>query len=81
MIKVWGNVLEKLPVVLIMTHGWFALIFPHPEQANWVLSKFWHIEMTSVLLKDWTSLFDLDKEKFGACPISVRLLGLPLQFW
>lgn len=45
-----------------------CLIFPHLDMANWVLTKYWHIEMTLVLLKRWTPLFDPDKEKMGVGP-------------
>lgn len=34
-----------------------------------------------MLLKRWSPLFDLEKEKFGAGPICVRQPGLPLQIW
>ena len=54
--EIYGNILEKLPVVLTMNRGWFSLILPHHDTASWVLTKYWHIEMTSVLLKCWTPL-------------------------
>lgn len=64
--KIWGNILEQLLGVLTMNRGWFSLIYPHPEMENWVLTKYFHIEMKIVLLKRWTTLFDLDKENMGA---------------
>lgn len=27
-VKVWGNVMEQLTVVITMSRGWFPLIFP-----------------------------------------------------
>lgn len=78
---IWGQFLKQLLVVLMMTRGCFYVIFSHPDQASWVLSKFWHIKMTHVLLKRWMPLFDQYKEKLGAGPIWFRIPSLPLYFW
>lgn len=64
-----------------MVFGWFSFSFSMTEHAQWVLSKFWHIEMAPILLKTWSPLFDPDREQRGEGPISVRVPGLPLQFW
>lgn len=49
--EVWGNVLLQLPAVLALSRGSFALIFEEPEDVNWILTRFWHIELTAILLK------------------------------
>lgn len=46
-----------------------------------MLTRYWHIEMTLVMLKRWSPLFEPEKENLGAIPIWVRLSSLSLQFW
>ena len=70
-----------LSEVLTMNCGWFVLIFSQPELVNWVLTKYWHIEMNPVLLKRWSPMFDPDKENAGVGSIWVQLPGLLMQFW
>lgn len=49
--KVWGNLMMQLPGVITLYRGWFALIFSQPDQVDWVLTRYWHIEMMPVLFK------------------------------
>lgn len=79
--EIWGGILQELPEVQSLARGWFALHFSKAEYTDLILAKYWHIEMTPVLLKRWSPLFDPEWEQIGAGPIWVRLPGLPLQFW
>lgn len=64
--EIWGGSLDTLPEVLLLTKGWFSLTFAQPEQSDWALMKYWHIEMHPVHLKRWVPLFDPNKENAGA---------------
>ena len=64
--EIWGGLLEQLPGVTLLTRGWFSLNFSLSAQVDWVLNKYWHIEMHPVLLKRWFPLFDPNKENSGA---------------
>lgn len=79
--KIWGHILTNLPSVQSLARDWFTLLFARDDYTTWILSKLWHIEHTSVLLKRWSPLFDPEREKLGAVPLWVIILGLPLHFW
>lgn len=79
--EIWGSLLKDLPIIHVLARGWFALRFHQEEYTDWILSRFWNIEMAPVLLKRWDPLFDPEREQLGAVPIWVRLSGLPLQYW
>jgi hypothetical protein len=48
---------------------------------DWVLSKFWTMVGTPIVLKRWTPNFDAKKEKVDVVPVWVWLPGLPMQYW
>lgn len=77
----WGKELKEMPVVKILTRGWFMLKFNNAEAVNWVLGKTWSIGSTPVLMKRWNPLFDPSRENLTYGPVWVRLPGLPLEFW
>lgn len=56
--RFWGSLLKELPIIRVLAHGWFALRFHREEYTDWILSRFWHIKMALVLLKQWDPLFD-----------------------
>ena len=60
-VEICGHILDQLSTILTMMRGWFALIFTNLDQENWVLSKYWKIEMTPVLLKRWSPRFAPNK--------------------
>lgn len=79
--EIWGGLLKELLEVHVFPRGWFSLHFAKENYTDFVLERYWHIEMAPVLLKWWSPLFDPEREKIGAGPLWVRLPGLPLQFW
>lgn len=79
--EIWGSLLTELPAIMVLSRGWFALHFHRPEYTQWILSQYWHIALSPVMLKRWDPLFDPEREQLGSGPIWVRLPGLPWQFW
>lgn len=67
--EIWGSLLKDLPIIHVLARGWFALRFHREEYTDWILSRFWNIEMPPVLLKRWDPLFDPKREQLGAVPI------------
>lgn len=79
--EIWGQVLNVLPSVCALLKVQFSLRFKSDEHDTYILYCHLNIEMTLVLLKYWTPLFDLECENLGEGPICVKLPGLPLQLW
>jgi len=63
--KIWGHYLTELPFVQTFVRDWFTLRFSRAEHTTLVLSSFWHIEQTPMLLKRWNPLFDPEREQLG----------------
>jgi len=36
--EVWENLMGKIPIIITMSTGWSALIFPQLELVDWVLT-------------------------------------------
>lgn len=56
--EIWGSLLKELPIFRVFARGWFALRFHREKYTDWILSRYWHIELAPVLLKRWDPLFD-----------------------
>lgn len=80
-IEIWGQDLETFLAIHTLQNGWFTLEFNQEEHVIWFLTRYWHIEMTPILLKYWAPLFNPEHEKLGAGSVWVHLLGVPMQLW
>jgi len=79
--EICGTLLKEITSITILSWGWFALSFHQEDYTDWILSRYWHIEMAPMLLKWWSALFNKEQEQLGASPIWVCLPWLPLYFW
>jgi hypothetical protein len=46
-----------------------------------IIHKYWFIDSSPMLLKNWRPLFDAERERVDVLPIWVWLPGFPLEFW
>jgi hypothetical protein len=53
----WMGLLNSFPLVNLLTKGWFMLRFYSFADVAKVLKDLWCIELSSFLLKRWTSFF------------------------
>jgi hypothetical protein len=73
--KNWLKDIAKMPLIRLLTRGWFAFIFSSREDVKWVLLKVWSMVDMPIILKRWTPTFDAKKERIDEEPIWVRLTG------
>jgi hypothetical protein len=55
--------------------------FENKEDSDRVLKKPWSIESTPLLLKKWTPLLDVSRDKMNVILIWIRIPGIPTEFW
>jgi len=67
--KNWLKDIAKMPLIRLLTRGWFSFIFSSIEYFKWVLLKVWSMEDTPIILKRWTPTFDAKKERIDEEPI------------
>lgn len=61
--EIWGGLLKELHEVHVLPRVWFSLHFKKENYTDLVLARYWHIEMDLVLLKQWSPLFDPEREQ------------------
>jgi hypothetical protein len=57
-VKTWVPILGYAPEILYLTKGWMGFICKTPEDASLLLSKFWVLGGSSLMLKRWRVAFD-----------------------
>jgi hypothetical protein len=77
----WVPLLGYTPEVLYLTKGWLGFICNSPEDASLLLSSFWVLGGSSLMLKRWRIAFNPDTEFFQFRHLWVLLPGLPLYLW
>lgn len=51
------------------------------DDADRMVSGIWEMAGVPIVLRKWSLIFDVVKEKEGKEPIWVKLLGLPIHLW
>jgi hypothetical protein len=77
----WMPLLGYSPEVLYLKRGWFGFHCRTPEDATLLLSSYWVIDGSSLMLKRWRLAFSPEKDYFLLRHLWVLLPGLPLHFW
>jgi hypothetical protein len=77
----WSPILGYCPEILYLKKGWLGFICRSPEDASLLLSSFWIIGGSSLMLKRWRLAFSPDSDYFQLRHLWVLLPGLPLHFW
>lgn len=75
----WGSQLSTLLVVNKLMKGWFSFLMASKDDANRVVLGRWEMAGVPIVLRKWSLVFDVAKERAGKEPIWVKLPGLPIH--
>ena len=67
----WWGFLNYMPKILALSKGWLIFKLKCKEDTGKILQKHWCFGSTPILFKNWTTIFDVDIEKFDIIPIWV----------
>jgi len=73
--EIWGGLFKELPKVQVLLRGWFALDFTKENYTDFVLARYFHIEMAPVLLKRWSLFLILSENKLVPDPYGCACQG------
>lgn len=69
------------PKIWSLPHSWFAFKFGNTKETCKALASHWNIEHAPIFFKQWSHLFNPEREQLGVGPIWLCLPGLSMHLW